>query len=328
MAMPVRVGQRLAWTLLQAIPTALGIIILNFLFLQLVPGDAAEVMAAESGSATEATMALLRQRFGLDQPMLAQLLSYLTKLAHFDLGFSPRYNAAVMELVMSRLGNTLVLMLAALGLAFVVGVALGAVMSAFAGKWPDRVLSVFALLLYSTPSFWVGLMAIVFFSVHLGWLPIGSKETIGASLSGLDLLFDRLRHLLLPAVSLATFYVAIYARLTRAAMLEAGHQDFVRTARAKGLPAWRVQLVHILRNALIPITTLAGLHFGHLLGGAVVIETVFEWPGMGRLALDSVMARDFNVLLGILLLASLLVIAANALIDVLHALIDPRIKGR
>jgi peptide/nickel transport system permease protein len=323
-----RLGLCLRRVVIQAIPTILGMVILNFLFLQLIPGDAADVLAGESGSATAETMIQLRSRFGLDQPLLVQLLTYLNNLAHFSLGYSPRYNAPVLELILSRLPGTLILMVGALTTAFIVGLIAGAIMSAWAGKWPDRVLSVVVLVLYSTPGFWIGLMAIVLFSVRLGWLPAGSDTTIGAHLHGLDFLFDRLRHLILPTAALATFFVAIYARLTRAAMLEVNRQDFVRTAAAKGLHPWRVQISHILRNALIPITTVAGIHLGNLLGGAVVVETVFGWPGMGRLALDAVMARDFQVLLGVLLLASLVVIIANALIDLLHAWLDPRIEVR
>ena len=323
-----RVGLCLRRVVIQAIPTILGIVILNFLFLQLIPGDAADVLAGESGSATAETMAQIRNRFGLDQPIFSQLLAYLDNLAHFSLGYSARYNAPVLTLILSRLSSTLILMFGALTTAFVVGLIAGAIMSAWAGKWPDRILSIVVLLLYSTPGFWIGLMAIVLFSVQLGWLPAGSDETIGAHLQGLDFLFDRLRHLVLPTAALATFFVAIYARLTRAAMLEINRQDFVRTAAAKGLHPWRIQIFHILRNALIPITTVAGIHLGNLLGGAVVVETVFGWPGMGRLALDAVMARDFQVLLGILLLASLVVIFANALIDILHTWLDPRIEVR
>ncbi|PKU22116.1 ABC transporter permease [Telmatospirillum siberiense] len=323
-----RVGRCLRRVVFQAVPTILGMVILNFLFLQLVPGDAADVLAGESGSATAETMAQLRGRFGLDQSVAGQLLAYLDNLAHFSLGYSPRYNAPVLDLILARLPGTLILMFGALGTAFIVGLIIGAIMSAWAGKWADRVLSVVALLLYSTPGFWIGLMAIVLFSVHLGWLPAGSDATIGAHLHGLDFLFDRLRHLILPTIALASFFVAIYARLTRAAMLEVNRQDFVRTAMAKGLHPWRVQISHILRNALIPITTVAGIHLGNLLGGAVVVETVFGWPGMGRLALEAVMARDFHVLLGVLLLASFVVIIANALIDLLHAWLDPRIEVR
>ncbi|MBU7439412.1 ABC transporter permease [Paraburkholderia agricolaris] len=316
------IARRTAW---QALPTVIGIVILNFFLLKLMPGDAADVLAGESGSATVETMQVLRAKFGLDQPVLHQLWSYLAHLSHFSLGYSPRYDMPVMQLILSRLPNTLLLMGVALSFAIVAGVVLGAVMAHWAGKWPDRVLSVLALLFYSTPGFWIGLLAIVLFSVHLGWLPSGGNITLGVQLHGFAWFADAARHVLLPAATLATFFVAIYARLTRAAMLEVQRQDFVRTAQAKGLHPWRVTVRHVLRNALMPLTTIIGIHFGTLLGGAAVTETVFSWPGLGRLALDAVMARDFSVLLGVLLLSSLLVIIANVLVDLLQAWLDPRV---
>jgi peptide/nickel transport system permease protein len=322
-------GRRIAATLkrtaLHAGPTVLGIIVLDFLFLQLMPGDAADVIATESGAATVETMAALRERFGLDQPLLTQLVNFLSHLAHGDLGFSPRYNMSVLDMIMARLPATLLLMLTALSFALVIGIALGSVMAAWAGKWPDRLLSVVVLLLYSMPGFWVGLMAVVLFSVKLNWLPNDSNMTVGASFTGWAMIADRAVHLILPSLALASFFVAVYARLVRTSMLEVQRQDFMRTAHAKGLNPFLVQLRHALRNALIPVTTVAGMHLGNLLGGAVVVETLFGWPGMGRLALESVLARDFSTLLGVLLLSSLLVIAANVVIDLLHAWLDPRI---
>ncbi len=315
-------------TLLQALPAVLGIVLLNFLLLQAVPGDAAQVLAAESGSATAEMMAQLRERFGLDVPVLQQLLAYLGNLAQSSLGYSPRFNLPVSELIASRLGNTLLLMGAALTFAFITGLLMGTAMGVWAGRWPDRLLSLLALVLYSTPGFWLALMAIVVFSVLLGWLPSGGTATIGADLRGLDWVLDRARYLVLPALTMAAFYVAIFARLTRAAFLEVSRLDFVRTAHAKGLHPWRVTMCHVLRNALIPVVTVAGLHLGAMLGGAVVIESVFGWPGLGRLAFESVMARDHIVLLGILLISSMLVIAANLAADLLQLLLDPRVEAR
>ncbi len=323
-----RVLKALRRSLLQAIPTVLIIVILNFFLLRLAPGNAADVLAGEAGAATAETMAALRARFGLDLPLMEQLFAYLGNLAQFSLGQSPRYNMPVAELIGQRLPNTLILMLLALGGALAVGIAAGAVMAAFAGRWTDRALSVLALLFYSIPGFWIGLMLIVLFSVKLGWLPSGGAETIGAVHSGWDAALDRARHLVLPTVSLALFYVAIYARLTRGAMLEVKAQDYIRTARAKGLSPAAVTIRHTLRNALLPVTTMAGVHLGGLMGGAVVVETVYSWPGLGRLAYEAVMGRDFNVLLGILLLSSLIVVAVNALIDLLQATLDPRIEVR
>jgi peptide/nickel transport system permease protein len=320
-----RIFRTLLRTLVQTVPTVFGIVILNFFLLKLAPGDAADVMAAEAGSATTETMAMLRERFGLDNPILIQLVSYLDNLAHFSLGVSPRWGVPVVELIGQRLPGTLSLMALALGIAIVVGLSLGAFMATFAGKLPDRIISVISLLFYSIPGFWIGLMLIVLFSVTLGWLPTGGAGQIGSKLTGFPALLDKARYMVLPATSLALFYVAIYARLTRASMLEVRSQDFVRTARAKGVSPFVVTTRHILRNALIPITTLAGMHVGSMLGGAVVVETVYSWPGLGKLAYDSVMGRDFTVLLGILLLSSILVITANAVVDIIHTVLDPRI---
>lgn len=315
-------------TVLQAVPTIIGIIILNFFLLRLTPGDAADVLAGEAGAATVETLAALKAKFGFDLPVLQQLAAYLSNLAHFSLGVSPRYNQPVADLIAARIPNTMSLMGCALVFALAIGITLGAVMASFAGRLPDKVLSVVSLLFYSIPSFWIGLMLIVLFSVKLGWLPSGGAQTIGAGLTGWDALADRARHQVLPAVSLALFYIAIYARLTRGDMLEVKGQDHVRTARAKGLSPLAVTRDHVLRNALIPVTTMAGIHLAGLMGGAVVVETVYSWPGLGRLAYEAVMGRDFHVLLGILLLSSLLVVAINAAIDILQAWLDPRIEVR
>lgn len=313
---------------LHALPTVAGVVLLSFFLMQAIPGDAADVIAAESGSATADSMAATRKHFGLDLPMLQQLGNYLHHLARFDLGLSPRYNTPVVDLIASRLGNTALLMSTALGTALLAGLVLGTVMASFVGRWPDRLLSFAALLLYSTPGFWLGLMAIILLSVQLGWLPPGGVGTLGGNERGLAHVLDVARHLVLPTLALAGFYVAIFARLTRASMLEVSRQDFVRTARAKGLAPLRVTLRHILRNALMPVLTVAGLNFGTLLGGAVVVETVFSWPGLGRLAYESVMARDYVVLMGILILSSLLVIIANIVVDLAQTALDPRVRAR
>jgi peptide/nickel transport system permease protein len=323
-----RTGAALRRTAIQALPTILGIIVLCFLLLHLVPGDAADVLAAQNGSATAETMNAMRERFGLDQPMLTQLVTYLTHLAHLDLGYSVRFAMPVAELILQRLPNTLLLMLSALSMALVIGILAGWVMAIFAGRWPDRILQVLVLLFYSTPGFWIGLMAIVLFSVRLGWLPSNGNMTVGAPLSGFALLTDRATYLVLPSMALSSFFIAVYARLTRATMLEVQGQDFMRTAAAKGIHPIAMQFRHALRNALIPVTTVAGVHLGNLLGGAVVVETVFGWPGMGRLALEAILGRDFNVLLGVLLMSSFIVIVANACIDLLQAWLDPRVQAR
>ncbi len=313
--------------LLHAVPTVIGILIVNFLLLQLAPGDAADVLAGEAGAATAETMAAIRKSFGLDQPALTQFLTYLNNLAHFNLGVSTRYNAPVVTLVMERLPNTLLLMGSALVIAVTLGILLGSVMACFAGSWLDRGLSSLVLLLYAVPGFWISLMLIVVFSIKMGVLPTGGSETIGMPLTGIDAVVDRLRYMVLPTLSMALFFIAIYCRLMRAAVLETLSLDYIRTARAKGLTPFSIVMRHVMRNALLPVTTVAGMHFGSMLGGAIVIETVYSWPGLGRLAFEGLMSRDFNVLLGILFFSSMLVVLSNALIDLLQAWLDPRIEG-
>jgi peptide/nickel transport system permease protein len=310
----------------QAIPTIFGIVALNFLLLNLMPGDAADAIAGMSGSATVETMEALRKSFGLDQSLITRFITYASGVVSFNFGTSSHYGAPVIDVIMGRLPNTLLLMLSAFFVAVTLGVVLGWIMAIFANKWPDRLLTAIVLLLYSAPGFWIGLMAIVLFSAHLGWLPSGGSETIGVEMTKLALARDRILHLILPALALATFFVAIYARLTRAAMLEVLRQDFMRAATAKGLHPLALQFRHALRNALIPVTTVAGLHLANLLSGAVVVETVFNWPGLGRLTMDSLAARDFNVLLGILLLSSIIVIVTNVIIDWVVMWLDPRIE--
>jgi peptide/nickel transport system permease protein len=312
---------------LQAIPTVLGILALNFLLIEFAPGDAADFLAAESAAASDESMQAIREQFGIGVSGIDRFVTYLSNIAHFNLGMSPRFNVPVSDLILSRLPITFALLLSALALAIVMGIVLGTIMAMNQGNIIDRILSVGSLLFYSVPGFWISLMLIVYFSIHLGILPSGGIMTIGADLHGFAWLADRAKYLVLPTVSLALFYVAIYSRVMRAAVLEVKSLDFVRTAQAKGLSPYVISVRHILRNALIPVTTLAGLHIGGIFGGAIITETVFGIPGLGRLAFDSVLARDFNVLLGLLFLSSLLVIAANLLVDVIQAWLDPRIEA-
>jgi len=315
-------------TALQVVPTLIGILAIMFIILKAIPGDAVDVLAGESGGASAASMALMREQYGLNLPAWQQFLNWSSQLIQGNLGYSLRFNTPVTTLILSRLPATLLLMIAAQCLALIMGLLFGVIMALFVGRWPDRLLSFISLLLYSLPGFWIGLMLLVLFSVHLGWLPSSGNMTIGAHLQGSAWLRDLIVHALLPVFSLASFFLAIYARLTRAAMLEIAHQDFVRTAMAKGLSPLRVLLVHVLRCALIPLVTVSGMHIATLLSGAAVVETVFAWPGLGRLALDAVMARDVNILLGILFFSSLMVLLANFIVDVLHAWLDPRMARR
>jgi peptide/nickel transport system permease protein len=194
------------------------------------------------------------------------------------------------------------------------------------GKWGDTVITTLSMLAYATPLFWVGLMLVLLFSVNLEWLPAFGYESVGANLSGLARVADVARHLLLPALTLGMFYMAVYARLTRASILEISQLDFVKTARAKGLSERTVIVRHVLRNALLPVITYAGIQAGGLIGGSLLVETVFAWPGIGRLAFDALIQRDYSVLLGVFFMASLIVVVVNLVTDILYTVADPRIE--
>ncbi|KMO36307.1 ABC transporter permease [Methylobacterium aquaticum] len=310
----------------KSIPVFLAIAVCNFILLKLAPGDAADVLAGEAGSATPEYLAALKSQFGLDQPTWAQLAHYVGRLLRLDLGWSFRNNQGVLALILERLPATLLLMIGALGLAFILGAALGVLASRHVNGALDNLISVVALLFYATPLFLVGLGLIIVFAVHLGWLPTGGLTTVGASYTGLRFAVDVALHLAMPLVTLALFFLALYARLMRASMLEVFNQDYVTTARAKGLSEGRITVRHVLRNAMMPMVTMLGLQVGTLLGGSVVVETVFAWPGIGRLAFEAVMSRDLNLLLGILLICSVVVIMANILVDLAYAWLDPRIE--
>ena len=318
------VGQRL----LKAIPLLLAIVICNFVLLKLAPGDAAEVLAGEAGAGTAEYLAELRARFGLDQPVYMQLWHYVVKLVTLDLGFSFRHNQPVLSLILDRLPATLLLMFSGMGLAVLIGATLGVLASQRVNQLRDNIISVFAILSFSVPVFWLGLMLIVVFSVNLGWLPAGGMETMASGKQGVARLLDILRHMVMPVTTLGLFYVALYTRVMRASMLEVFNQDYVTTARAKGLSERRITFRHVFRNALLPMMTLVGVQFGTLLGGSVLVETVFSWPGLGRLAFEAVFQRDINLLLGILLMCSVLVVLSNILVDVMYSQLDPRIRTR
>lgn len=313
--------------LLQAVPVVLAILALNFLLLHLAPGDAAQVLAGEAGSASPEYMAQLRQQFGLDQPVVVRLLLYMKNMLSLHLGFSFRHNMPVLDLILGRLGPTLLLMGVTLLLAVSAGIVLGLLAAARVGSGWDTLISVLALISYATPLFWIGLMLIVVFSLKLDWLPTSGMETVGAFHEGWARVIDIARHLVLPAVTLSLFYMALYTRLMRAAVLEQAGMEYVATARAKGLSEGRIILTHVLRNAILPVVTMAGVQMGSLLGGSIVVETVFAWPGLGLLAFQSLFARDFNLLMGIFFLSASLVVLVNLAVDLLYTLLDPRIQA-
>ncbi|GIX11333.1 ABC transporter permease [Elioraea sp.] len=310
-----------------SLPTLLILLAGLFVLLQFAPGDTVDALMAQAGGGDAVMAAELRRFYGLDLSVPERLAAYLWRLVRLDLGFSAIYNKPVATVILERLTPTLLLMASSLSLAFAAGMVLGVLAARRVNGWPDTVISTLGLIFYATPSFWFGLMGIVVFAVKLAWLPPGGYGTVGAGYAGLRHVLDIAWHLILPTVTLALIFLAIYLRIMRAAMLEVLNLDFVRAARAKGLSETRVLVRHVLRNALLPMVTLIGLQAGTMLGGSVVVESVFSLPGLGRLAYESVVQRDLNTLLGIVFVSAILVIAVNFVVDLLYAKLDPRITA-
>jgi peptide/nickel transport system permease protein len=311
---------------MQGLAALLLIAVMNFMLVRAAPGDPATVMAGESGAADEVFLQQLRERFDLDKPLPTQLMTYLGNLSQLDLGISYRQQVPVLDLILERLPATLLLTGSAFLMSLVMGVTLGVWASTRVGTWKDSAISVLSTIFYATPLYWLALLAVLVFSVWLPWLPAFGYQTVGGGHEGLARWLDIGHHLILPTLVLSMFYMAIYARMTRASMLEVANQDFVKTAHAKGLPPGRVLRAHVLRNALLPVVTLAGLQAGAMVGGAVLIETVFAWPGIGRLLFDALTQRDYSLLLGTFLVTAALAITFNVITDLVYTLVDPRIE--
>lgn len=296
--------------LLLSIPVLIGVVTLVFLSLRLMPGDPALIMAGEA--APQEVVQRLRDQLGLDRPLLVQYGIYMGNLLRGDLGQSVRTRRPVLREISVRFPATMELAAASMAIAVFIGLIAGLVSATRQYSLLDYGTMVIALLGISVPVFWFGLMAMWFFSVRLGWFPVAGRGT--------------LRHIVLPAITLGAMSAGMIARMTRSSMLEVMRQDYVRTARAKGMSERVVQLKHALRNALIPVMTVTGLQFGTLLGGSVLTETVFTWPGVGRLMVDSIMNRDYPVVQGAVLLIAVVFTAVNLLVDIMYSLVDPRIR--
>ena len=309
-----------------AVLLVLAVVVLNFLLIHLAPGDPAEVMAGEMGGVTEEILHDIRVSYGLDKPLLTQLWIYMKSVMQGDLGQSFYFNTPVAGLILSRLGPTILLVVTALVFSVFIGTTLGVLASRKPDGFASAVITVLALVGYSAPVFWTGIMLIITFAWLIPIFPISGMATFGSTGGLFAQALDVVHHLVLPAISLAFIYVAQYSRITRASMLEVLGADYIRTARAKGLPETVVVYKHALRNAMLPVITLAGLQFGNLISGAVLVETVFNWPGLGTLAFDSILARDYPTVLGLLLISSIVVIIANLLTDIFYRLADPRIQ--
>lgn len=312
--------------IVQAVPIVILIMMGSFLLLKLAPGDTVDALVGDMGGADPAFVARLRAEYGLDESVIVQLWRYMVKLAQLDFGWSYVYEQPVLTVLMSRLGNTMLLMVSSLAVAFTFGIALGAFAARRVYSLTDNVISTLGLVFYAMPSFFLSLLMILVFSVKLGWFPVGGIRTIGAFNTGWADVVDVARHLVMPTAALSLIYLAFYMRLMRTSVLEVMDMDFVRTARAKGAGQSRLMFHHIIRNALLPVVTLLGLQFSTVLGGSVVIETIFSLPGLGQLAYTSVIKRDLNMLMGIIALSSIIVVIVNVLTDLVYAWLDPRIE--
>jgi peptide/nickel transport system permease protein len=313
--------------LLQGLALVLAVVVMNFVLVHAAPGDPVETIAGASGGMSPELMAELRTQYGLDQPLVVQLGVYLGKVLRGDLGYSYFFNLPVLTMIGERVPATLLLVLSAVISAFVIGTTLGVLSS----RKPNGVLSQFITVMsmvgFAAPVFWMGIMLVILFASVIPILPVSGMRAADASGGGFMDVLDVLHHLVLPTLTLGLVYLAQYSRLARSSMLDVLGSDFIRTARAKGLTDRVVLYKHALRNALLPVVTVLGLQFGNVMAGAILVETVFNWPGLGRLAFESVLRRDYPTILGVLLFSSMVVIVMNLLTDLAYRLIDPRIKA-
>lgn len=315
------IGHRL-W---QAVPVILIVAVGVFLLLEIAEGDAVDAYFASTGSGDAGFAAQLREQYGLTDSIGTRFLTYMTRLVTLNLGYSVAFSRPVAEVIASRLPVTLMLMGTSILISGSLGVLLGGIASWRRGRPTDVGITIGALFFNAMPGFWLGLLAIILFAVKLRWLPLGGIGTIGADLSVPAAFFDTVRHLVLPVMTLSITYLALYVRLMRAAMNESADSGWSLAARARGLPERNIVLRHMARPALLPVVTMLGLKVGAMLGGSVVIETVFAIPGLGRLSFEAVTQRDLPLLAAILLAGTLVVVTVNILVDLLYRRLDPRI---
>lgn len=314
--------------LIQGLALVLAVVVLNFVLVHAAPGDPVETIAGASGGMSEELKAELRAQYGLDRPLVVQLGVYLGKVVRGDLGQSYFFNVSVAGLIAERVPATLLLVVASVLAAFVIGTALGVMSSRKPNGALSQSITVLSLVGFAAPVFWTGIMLIILFASVLPVFPVSGMRAVESvtEAGGLADVIDVLHHLVLPALTLSLVYLAQYSRLARASMLDVLGSDFIRTARAKGLSERVVLYKHALRNAVLPVITILGLQFGNVMAGAILVETVFNWPGLGRLAFESVLRRDYPTILGVLLFSSIVVVIMNQLTDLAYRLVDPRIK--
>lgn len=307
--------------LLFAIPLVLGVVVINFALIQLAPGDPATVLVGDF-PVPEEYLERIRVEYGLDRSVAEQLVAYLGQLFQGNLGVSFSKRQDVLTLLLERIPATLKLTLSAMLLATIVGVALGVVGARYRGRAPDTTSQVTTLLGFSVPEFWLGQILILLFAVTLGWLPLGGDAPVRGD-GGWPF---NVNYLILPALALSFRYVALIARMTRSSLLEVSNADFVTAARSRGVSESVILRRHTLKNAAPPVITVIGYNFGYILAGSIMVETVFSWPGIGRLLYESITARDYPVMTAILLIISITVVLANVLTDIVHAILDPRLE--
>ena len=320
--------QRIAQRVANAALLLAAVLVLNFTMMHLAPGDVADTIAQSMGGADAEVLEKIRQDYGLDQPFLLQLKQYIVKVLHFDLGYSYFYQQPVTQLILDKLPATLLLVISAQLLALVSGVLMGVYAARHRNGFLSFFVTLFALFGYSAPVFWTGILLLIAFSLKIQWFPVAGMVDVTLSGGWFARLVDIAHHLFLPMITLASVFIALYSRLCRASVMEVLGTDYVRTAKAKGLPERTVIYKHALRNALSPVITLAGLQFSAVISGAVLVEAVFSWPGLGSLALQSIVARDTPTILGILFFSALVVIIGNLLTDLALRFLDPRIGAK
>lgn len=305
-----------------------AVLVLNFSLMHLAPGDVADTISQSMGGADQELLDQIRADYGLDQPFLVQLGRYVGGVLQADLGFSFFYNEPVTELILQRLPATLLLVFSAQLLALIIGVVLGVISAQKPNGVASYLVTFTALFGYSAPVFWTGILLLIAFSLQIPIFPVAGMRDVTVEGGFWVEAADIARHLVLPMVTLASVFLALYSRLARASMMEVLGSDYVRTAKAKGLTSREVVYKHALKNAVSPVITLAGLQFSAVISGAVLVEAVFSWPGLGTLAFQSIIARDTPTILGILFFSALVVIVGNLLTDLALRLVDPRVGGR
>lgn len=316
--------------ILQRIGYAIGlltaVLVLNFLLMHAAPGDIADTIAQDMGGADAEIMAQIRRDYGLDQPVWQQLLKYIGNVLQGDLGYSFFYNTPVVDLLIERVPATLLLVITAQVLAIIVGVLLGVVAARKPNGLTSHFVTLLALFGYAAPVFWTGIMLLIAFSLLIPLFPVAGMSDVTIEGGWWVHALDVAHHMVLPVITLASIFLALYSRLCRASMLEVLGSDYIRTARAKGLSETQIVMKHALKNSLSPVVTLAGLQFSGVISGAVLVETVFSWPGLGTLVLQSIIARDTPTILGILFFSALVVVVMNLITDLVLRLIDPRVR--